>query len=302
MSVDPAWYQDPFGRADQRYHDGNQWTEHVLIGGQQGLDPPDALPPPPVGAQPPPPNEQAPKAGKFRQAIGAIKSAAASGWPASASGSASPPEVESGPATSRHQQPSSTKVLWEGQRESLTATASKGRLVSARYQVTEDAIRFEAGLVSTKAEIVPLWTVVDVDLAQSITQKARGVGDVTVHLEEAVASRFGQDKVVLESIKDPRAVRDLIAARANDLRMQFAEREHRLEVEKRTAAAGSINVGVSTLQPLPQSVPSAPVESAAPHANQVLIDQLRQLGELRDAGVLSEEEFQEQKARMLHGS
>lgn len=300
MAVEAAWYQDPFGRADQRYHDGRQWTEHVVIGGRQGVDQPDALPPPPTGALPPPPDAPEPKPSKFRQAIDATKSAASSGWPSGPSSSAPSSEVESGPATSRLQQPSSTKVLWEGQRESLTAAASKGRLANARYQVTEDAIRFEAGLVSTKAEIVPLWIVVDADLAQSMTQKARGLGDVTVHLEEAAASRLGQNKVVLESIKDPRAVRDLIARRANDIRVQFTEREHRLEVEKLTASASSISLGVPTFQP--QSIPPATAESPAPHANQMLIDQLRQLGELRDAGVLSEEEFQEQKARMLGGS
>lgn len=35
-----AWYADPFGRHEQRYWDGGQWTEHVTTGGLQSGDPP----------------------------------------------------------------------------------------------------------------------------------------------------------------------------------------------------------------------------------------------------------------------
>jgi amino acid transporter len=34
-----GWYGDPAGRADQRYWDGFRWTEHVMRGGLQGIDP-----------------------------------------------------------------------------------------------------------------------------------------------------------------------------------------------------------------------------------------------------------------------
>jgi Short C-terminal domain/Bacterial PH domain len=194
----------------------------------------------------------------------------------------------------------------------MTAAASNGRLVKARYRVTEDAIQFEAGLVSTRAEVVPLWIVVDVDITQSVTQKARGVGDVRVRLEKG-AERFGQERVVLESIKEPRNVRDLIAARANDLRTKFASHAHNLDIEKRSAGAGSINVGAPVITTNVAAAPQAPVgtspvpELAPPvatpttSANQALLDQLRQLGELRDAGILSDEEFQTQKQRFLDG-
>ncbi|MGN6694957.1 MAG: SHOCT domain-containing protein [Aquihabitans sp.] len=172
--------------------------------------------------------------------------------------------------------------------------------------MTEDAIQFEAGLLSTRAEVVPLWLVVDVDIVQSVTQKARSVGDVRVHLAPG-SERFGQTRIVLESIRDPRAVRDLIAARANDLRMRFASQAHQLDIEKRTAGASSVNVGAPVITTnvgapaLPPEPPASELPVASTSANQVLLDQLRQLGELRDAGVLSEDEFQEQKARFLAG-
>jgi uncharacterized protein YxjI len=38
--VHPAgWFPDPLGRHEQRYWDGQQWTEHVASHGRQGVDP-----------------------------------------------------------------------------------------------------------------------------------------------------------------------------------------------------------------------------------------------------------------------
>ena len=34
-----AWYPDPTGRYEQRYHDGTRWTHHVATRGVQGSDP-----------------------------------------------------------------------------------------------------------------------------------------------------------------------------------------------------------------------------------------------------------------------
>jgi hypothetical protein len=33
-----GWHPDPAGRADQRYWDGERWTEHVMRGGESGID------------------------------------------------------------------------------------------------------------------------------------------------------------------------------------------------------------------------------------------------------------------------
>lgn len=39
-TVPAAWYPDPFGRFEQRWHDGKAWTEHVVSDRTQGTDPP----------------------------------------------------------------------------------------------------------------------------------------------------------------------------------------------------------------------------------------------------------------------
>jgi len=41
-STPPAWFPDPLGRHEQRYWDGQQWTEHVSSHGRQSVDPPGA--------------------------------------------------------------------------------------------------------------------------------------------------------------------------------------------------------------------------------------------------------------------
>jgi hypothetical protein len=47
-----------------------------------------------------------------------------------------------------------------------------------------------------------------------------------------------------------------------------------------------------------QQAPPAPV-AAAPAAGDSVIDQLRELGELKEQGILTEEEFAAQKAKLL---
>jgi len=50
--------------------------------------------------------------------------------------------------------------------------------------------------------------------------------------------------------------------------------------------------------PQPQPAPAAPAPGAGTDA---MIDQLKKLGELRSAGVLTEAEFEAQKAKLLAG-
>jgi hypothetical protein len=42
VTVEAGWYKDPSTRYEQRYWDGQKWTEHVHTGGVQSTDPPVA--------------------------------------------------------------------------------------------------------------------------------------------------------------------------------------------------------------------------------------------------------------------
>lgn len=71
---------------------------------------------------------------------------------------------------------------------------------------------------------------------------------------------------------------------------------------RRWAAAAPVAAPVAAVPPPPvAAAPITPPPSAAPETAQTLIDQLTQLGQLRDAGVLSEAEFELQKHRILNG-
>lgn len=187
-------------------------------------------------------------------------------------------------------QPTSDVTVWQGERRNLTHAATSGKMVSAKYRMTEDGLYFEQGLLSSAEEIIPLWAVVDVDVSQSMTQKARGVGNCVVHLDTR-GFNYGQSRVVLESVDNPKQVRDTIARYANARRSEMLEYQHSKEVHKRQAGATAIH--------MPSGGPPAPEASAAPAASKSLAEELRELAELRDAGILTEDEFATQKARLL---
>jgi len=52
-----------------------------------------------------------------------------------------------------------------------------------RYKLTPHYLFFEKGVVRTDSQQVPVADVMDVDVRQSMTQKARGVGSVVVHIQ-----------------------------------------------------------------------------------------------------------------------
>ena len=141
-------------------------------------------------------------------------------------------------------QPTSTTVLWSGHSEDLANIASGGKVVAAAYRLTEDAIQFEAGVLSRTAETVPLWATLDVDIKQSLTQRARGVSDLVIRLDPA-GHKYGQAQVVLKSIRDAVAVRDLIARQANAARAAAHKYQHDLEIERRRAERVSGDHGSS---------------------------------------------------------
>lgn len=126
------------------------------------------------------------------------------------------------------------EVLWEGQRNSLTAQATGGRVVSSRYKLTAEYLVFEAGLLSTAEERVPLWSLGDVDLTQNMSQKVRGLGDIKIRVLNNYLT--GRDFVVLESIPDPKDVRDLIDREVTRSKAEHLRQQHTQHVEHTNAA------------------------------------------------------------------
>jgi hypothetical protein len=111
-------------------------------------------------------------------------------------------------------------TVWEGRKLSLAATAIGRRFPSARYRVTPDGLHWTSGRLGTKPQTVPMWAVRSVEVQQSVQQRARHVGNVTVSLQHPDYTST-PTFVVLEDVERPRKVTQLI-----DVAARNCPREH----------------------------------------------------------------------------
>lgn len=171
------------------------------------------------------------------------------------------------------------QMLWEGEGKDLTSLATGGRIVKSRYRITREFIFIDEGIIGSTEEQIPLWALRDCDVKQSIIQKSRNVGDVIIRVESN--DYTGKTVVVLESIESPRDVRNLLNEHSR------LARELRLRQQQTVNYAG-VNpaiAGVSNSQNLNQVVDP--------------IEKLTKLGALLKEGLISQEEFNQQKAKLL---
>jgi hypothetical protein len=307
MSVEAAWLSDPTGSHELRYWDGTSWTEHVSDQGTQATDPvppgvelasPGAAAPAPPPPPPPAPAADAASAdasGK-KSWKDRLKSAAQT---ATEKGKELADQAKSSIGEQQAKRVEQWKddpdTLWFGQSQNA---ASKATGVSkAFYRITKDRIWIESGVLGVRSEHVPMWAVKDLDVRQNVMQRGKDVGDVVLWLEDPTlaagqAGAFGlsgqvemgghtSGEVVLDNIEGPYQVRDLLMPLVSEARQKKL-------VERQTQYIHQVNPAAAA--PAPAAPAAAPVDVA---------DQLKKLADLRDQGVLSEEEFQAQKAKLL---
>lgn len=170
-------------------------------------------------------------------------------------------------------------VIWQSQSQTLTSAATGGRAVKGRYRLTSEFLYFERGVLRTDAQQVPIVAIVDVDLRQSMTQKARAVGDILVHIQRGASIEV----VTMESIPQPKEAQRIINEHARAARYAAQTR------------ANTMNY----IQGAPQIVPpSAPAPTTVSNVEDP-IEQLTKLGQLRDAGILTQGEFDAKKTEIL---
>ncbi|MBD0862459.1 SHOCT domain-containing protein [Gordonia sp. zg691] len=114
-----------------------------------------------------------------------------------------------------------------------------------------------------------------------MVQKSRGVGDIVVHIHR----QSGVEQVVLNDVPSPRQAVDTINRVAHQARIN----EHNL-ANTRHFTSGTPTAATS--ESAAHSAASAPAQVDA-------IEQIRKLGELRDAGILTEDEFTQKKSEIL---
>ncbi len=115
------------------------------------------------------------------------------------------------------------EVLWEGESKSMANRMSGGKVVSARYRLTNRAIYFREGVVATTTQQVPLWAVRDIDVSEGMLQKRRGVGNITVFVEHS--DYTGRNTVVLADVEEPGRVAQLITQHAQHERLAYQQRQ-----------------------------------------------------------------------------
>jgi hypothetical protein len=306
--AEASWLPDPSGGHELRYWDGTAWSPHVSDAGTTAQDPLTRPFPPPGGPAAPPPPPFAPPLAAA-PSVAAPAPGAKLGWKDRLKQAAEQVTdkaeqlADQGKAKLAEQNAKRTEqwkndpgTLWFG--ESKNAATSAAGVSKARYRITADRIWIESGMLGTRTESIPMWAVKDMDVRQAVWQRGTDVGDVVLNLEDP-AYGAGQDMfnltgspehgttrglAVLDNIESPYAVLDLLAPLVSEARSK--------KTVERQSQYLHVNPGMAGA-----AFGAPPPAPAAPQTD--LVEQLRKLGELRDAGILTEEEFTAQKAKLL---
>lgn len=200
---------------------------------------------------------------------------------------------------------------------------SVGGINTGRYRLDLHYLYFAKGTLRTDAQQVPIADVMDVDVKQSLTQKARGVFTVVAHVQRAVERGGGRELVVMDDIPDGPAAQRIITDTARDGRLFLEHRSIQID-GLRHQATNTVRQEIAFQGPpgttgfvpglLPGQAPTfaqvaaepsediVDAEVIQPTASPVLdvADQLMKLAALRDQGILTTEEFEGQKAKLLN--
>jgi uncharacterized membrane protein YdbT with pleckstrin-like domain len=136
------------------------------------------------------------------------------------------------------------------------------------FVLTSDRVIFRHGIMAKRGVEIPLESINAIHFSQRIWERALGLGDLRIDS----ASVLGVSE--FENIRKPNRVQ-------NEIYVQMEGNENR----KFDRVSDGINATLSAQQAQP--------------AQPSLTDQIEKLSELRDRGVLSEEEFQVKKAELL---
>ncbi|WP_243074637.1 PH domain-containing protein [Microbacterium sp. SS28] len=167
-------------------------------------------------------------------------------------------------------------VLWAAVGKPLTGIGA------GRYRATEEYLIFERGTLSTKSQQIRMREIHDVDATQSMTQKARGVGTITLWARR----ESGNERVELEDITNFREGVTVINGLADDARHRATTRQNTSHINYTGAQATTVLAAAPALA------------TAAPTAGD-LNAELARLAGFHSQGVLTDEEFVAGKRKLL---
>ncbi len=148
--------------------------------------------------------------------------------------------------------------------------------VTSYFVVTTDRIIHREGWIAKRSMEIPLEAINDVRFHQGVFERMIGAGDIII----SSASEFGRE--VFGDIRNPEHVQKTIY-------QQGELNEDRMYRGAGRAAPAAPAVAPAVQATAPTMPPASPATSG----------ELERLAELRDRGVLTEDEFQAQKKRIL---
>jgi uncharacterized membrane protein YdbT with pleckstrin-like domain len=137
------------------------------------------------------------------------------------------------------------------------------------FVVTSDRVIHREGWIAKRSMEIPLEAINDVRFHQGVFERLIGAGDLII----SSASEFGRQ--VFGDIRNPEEVQRTIS--------------HQGELNKERMYRGGARGS------------AAPAQATTPPASASTTGELERLAELRNKGVLTEDEFQSQKKRILGG-
>ena len=147
--------------------------------------------------------------------------------------------------------------------------------LTSNFAVTTERVIHREGFIAKRSMEIPLEAINDVRFDQGIWDRIVGAGTLRI----SSASEFGTN--TFNHIRHPEEVQKTIY--------------HQGEMNKKRMYQG--DQAASPADAAPQGAPSAP--AATPQGAPSTTTELERLAKLRDDGVLTEAEFQAQKARIL---
>jgi hypothetical protein len=114
-------------------------------------------------------------------------------------------------------EPEGETVLWEGTPHGLLNPIESHAI---RWVLTTERLRVIRGILARSTEEIELTRVRDVSLDQGLTQRALGIGTVTVFGTDATAP-----SVVIHDIEEPEQVMELIRQAVREQRRRFRVRQ-----------------------------------------------------------------------------
>jgi uncharacterized membrane protein YdbT with pleckstrin-like domain len=112
-------------------------------------------------------------------------------------------------------------MLWEGAPHGLLNPIETH---AVRWELTTERLRIIRGLLSRSTEEIELTRVRDVAYEQSLTQRALGIGTVTV-----VAADTDTPQVQLHDIVEPEQVKELIRQAVREQRQRLRVRQFEVD-------------------------------------------------------------------------